>query len=178
MPQNAIAGDHPDHVVPNSELADLVCTLLQEPLQQPASDDAPAHGFDQDQLTLPDSLGLHADDATLAPMTCPECGGPLLEHEEGQLPTFNCLVGHRYSAASLEHEQAHHLEAVLWTAVRSLCERAELLRRLGRQRRVDAPGLAKRYEARSRTYQEQAEAVTAAIHHLASESTRQANAAR
>jgi two-component system chemotaxis response regulator CheB len=43
------------------------------------------------------------------------------------LTRFRCSVGHVFSIESLAGEQARHLEGALWTAVRALEDRAELL---------------------------------------------------
>ena len=62
--------------------------------------------------------------------TCPDCGGVLFERREGLLERFECSVGHVFSIESLSSAQADALENALWAAVRSLEDRAALLRRL------------------------------------------------
>jgi two-component system chemotaxis response regulator CheB len=67
--------------------------------------------------------------------TCPDCGGVLFERHEGNLERFECSVGHVCSIESLSSAQAEALESALWAAVRSLEDRAAMLRRLaGRAR--------------------------------------------
>jgi two-component system chemotaxis response regulator CheB len=66
-------------------------------------------------------------------LTCPDCGGVMLERDEGGLIRFACQVGHAYSPESLDEEQGEALESALWTAIRSLDERADLLRRMARR---------------------------------------------
>lgn len=62
---------------------------------------------------------------------CPECGGVLWEvnHTEGGPLRFRCETGHAYTAATLAEEQAEHVEASLWAALRALEDQAELARR-------------------------------------------------
>lgn len=165
MPQNAIRGDHPDYVVPVSEMADLLCTLVEEPLPP----EAPVGDGGRDEAPAPRWIQMGQKNDRAAAVTCPECSGPLFEHTEGGVSSFECLVGHRFSEASLDSEQARHLEAALWNAIRSLYERAELLHRLAQEHRQDSPGLARRYETRARACEEQAEAVLAAVRRLGSE---------
>jgi two-component system chemotaxis response regulator CheB len=62
-----------------------------------------------------------------SPYTCPECHGTLFEVESEAVPRFRCRIGHAYSQKSLEAEQAATVETTLWTAIRSLEERAALL---------------------------------------------------
>ncbi len=61
---------------------------------------------------------------------CPDCGGVLSERREGEVEYFRCSVGHAWSFETLFAEQADQLEAALWAAVRSLEDRAVLLRRM------------------------------------------------
>jgi two-component system chemotaxis response regulator CheB len=62
--------------------------------------------------------------------TCPDCGGVLFEQVEDGLTRYRCSVGHVFSIESLAAEQARQLEGALWTAVRALEDRAELLRQM------------------------------------------------
>jgi two-component system chemotaxis response regulator CheB len=116
------------------------------------------------------------DGAVPIPLTCPECSGPLFERRTGGGSTFQCLVGHRYSAASLDAEQAGGLEAVLWHAVRGLRERAELLHRIAGQPQAASSRLAQRYEARARACEEQADAIVVAIERLGATTDQEARA--
>jgi len=162
MPRNAIERDHPDHVVPISELAELLCTLVQQRLRPLAT-----NGRDTEQ-PIPDSAEPQGEDSSPIPVSCPECGGPLFGGREGSMTTFRCLVGHRFSPASLDQEQARNLEASLWSAARGLHERAELVRRLAREH--GSGSVSTLYLDRARAFEEQAEAVVAAVQRLGSES--------
>jgi two-component system chemotaxis response regulator CheB len=83
----------------------------------------------------------------------------LLERDEGPIVRFACQVGHAYSPESLVEEQGQALESALWSAQRTLEERADLLRRMARRARRT------RSHQRSPTpadrFQRRAEAVTA-----------------
>jgi two-component system chemotaxis response regulator CheB len=70
------------------------------------------------------------DDAKGTRFTCPDCGGVLFEQAESGLTRLRCSVGHVFSIESMASEQADRLEGALWTAVRALEDRAELLERL------------------------------------------------
>jgi two-component system chemotaxis response regulator CheB len=45
-------------------------------------------------------------------------------------PRFRCRIGHAWSPASLEGEQAHAVDEALWAAVRALDEKGDLVERL------------------------------------------------
>jgi two-component system chemotaxis response regulator CheB len=85
-----------------------------------------------------------------SPYTCPECHGTLFQVESEHLPRFRCRIGHAYSQKSLEAEQAATVETALWTAIRSLEERAALLYDLaGRMRMRSIHASAVRMESQA-----------------------------
>ena len=63
-------------------------------------------------------------------LICPECGGSLWEALEDGVAQYRCHVGHILSLESMLQAQGEALESALWNAVRSLNERAALLRRV------------------------------------------------
>jgi two-component system, chemotaxis family, protein-glutamate methylesterase/glutaminase len=63
-------------------------------------------------------------------LTCPDCHGPLQEVTDGDLLRFDCLIGHRWSTASLSAFQRTDVENSLWAGLRALEEQAALNRRL------------------------------------------------
>lgn len=65
--------------------------------------------------------------------TCPECRGPLSEHQVGSLVELRCLVGHSYSARSLLQAHSETQERALWAAVVALEETARLVDAVGPQ---------------------------------------------
>ena len=81
--------------------------------------------------------------------TCPDCGGVLYERQEGPLERFECSVGHVFSIESLSVAQAEALEGSLWAAVRSLEDRAAMLRRS--RRRAENAG----HTTSSRSFEDQ-----------------------
>ena len=123
MPGSAVDEVDPHHVLPASEIAELVVRLSTEPAPLPVTPSGP-----------PD-LSARAE---LANMSCPECGGPLSELRRGRTPFFVCRVGHSFSTESLFAEQADSLESALWTAIRVLEERRDLAVRLAE--RLEARG--------------------------------------
>jgi two-component system chemotaxis response regulator CheB len=76
--------------------------------------------------------------------SCPLCGGGIWVGAEGPIVRFRCHTGHEFSQESFLQEQAMVLETTLWQAVRTLSERASLLRRLGHQQ--TASGARPRFE--------------------------------
>jgi two-component system, chemotaxis family, protein-glutamate methylesterase/glutaminase len=137
MPESAIDHVRPDRVVPLAELGATLFELVDAPLDPPPDggvEDPTSQQIDLVEVEFgrEDPVG----DPTL--LTCPDCGGVLLQRDEGSLVRFACQVGHAYSPESLDEEQGEALESALWTAIRTLDERADLLRRMAR--RADRSG--------------------------------------
>jgi two-component system chemotaxis response regulator CheB len=62
-------------------------------------------------------------------LTCPDCQGALSELTPGQ-GWYRCRVGHAWSDEALLAAQGDMFERALWTALRSLDEKASLARRM------------------------------------------------
>jgi two-component system chemotaxis response regulator CheB len=130
MPQSAIDYVKPDHVVPLDRMGDVLYELVDTPLPSPegtAITDPSEQEADLVEVEYEPHLA--SGDASL--LTCPDCGGVLMEREQGSLIRFACQVGHAYSPESLVDKQGNSLESALWQAQRTLEERASLLKRMG-----------------------------------------------
>ncbi len=133
LPQAAAEIVSPDAVLPVRELAVQLERLARVPLDdQPLSRES-AEGSGQP----PDGDNPHARRDRSGPqLTCPECGGALVEEvQEGEPIHFRCPLGHAFAEHSLVALQGDALESALWESIRRLEERANLLGRLGDQMR-------------------------------------------
>jgi two-component system chemotaxis response regulator CheB len=143
MPRSAIDHVDVDAVLP---LAHMARWLGHHP-----SADPPAPGGS----STPDPSTPHVgqaprEEANGTRYTCPDCGGVLFEQQEGGMTRFRCSVGHVFSMESLALEQARHLEGAMWTAVRALEDRAELLQEMARgSHRTERPRSARAFEAQA-----------------------------
>lgn len=148
MPASAARFVELDCIAPARGLARYVAGAVKEIAERAAVATAPGIGEDLD----PPGPGL-ADEAGArrgaepprdrAPGTaagqaaeqrairCPECGGVLSEREVLGVLTYQCRVGHAYTAESLFSQQQEMLERALWAAIGALEERAGLCERLG-----------------------------------------------
>jgi len=64
--------------------------------------------------------------------TCPECGGALLQTQDGKRLQWRCHVGHRFSLESFSEAHADAVERALWVALRKLRERQSIHEQLAR----------------------------------------------
>jgi two-component system chemotaxis response regulator CheB len=160
MPRSAIDHGVADYVVDVADMADVVCELLDTPLAaEPAPAGPPLVDHRAPSLEIAEAAELRGEPSGL---TCPECGGALWEQEEGGLIRFRCHVGHAYSIDSMQAEQAVALEAALWSALRSLEERADLFRRLAR-RSTSGTETCARFERKAAEVSRHADAVRETI---------------
>lgn len=132
MPLNAVRYAEPDRVVPLAGMGAVLFDLIDAPLQPPPAS-AVEDPEDQPIDLVEVEFGRDSIEGDPTLLTCPDCGGVMLEREEGGVVRFACQVGHAYSPESFDEEQGEALESALWTAIRTLEERADLLRRMARR---------------------------------------------
>jgi two-component system, chemotaxis family, protein-glutamate methylesterase/glutaminase len=142
MPASAIAHADVDAVLPLDEMGGWLAT------HRPQTPPPPGGARPTDDPRTPHVGKGPRDDAKGTRFTCPDCGGVLFEQDEGGLARFRCSVGHAFSIESMAAEQAKRIEGALWTAVRALEDRAELLERMAanakhRGQRRSAPTFAR-----------------------------------
>ena len=150
MPRSVSSRMDVDAMLPAAELGFEIARLVGT---TEASRSERAQDHDE---TLPDSEVVHMErEGMILANTrsdtfgCPECGGVLQPIDEGSWLRFRCMVGHAYSPEALLDAQADSLESALWSAVRNLEERSELLRRLADRTASNAPDAADRYGRRA-----------------------------
>lgn len=132
MPRSALRYVPVDHCLRLSRIAPMLVRLASEPaISERAT--VPIH-IDNRRMT-PEQMTAKFGPPT--PYVCPECHGSLWEAPTGKALQFKCHVGHLYSPESLLAEHKQGLENNLWSVVRTLEERAALLRRLAQ--REDGP---------------------------------------
>lgn len=157
MPESALARTSTEHVYPVEVLGKVLDKLIRMPAST-AGVPPPSPSLLLEDRIARDGVRLDAvvpDDVTPpSGHTCPDCGGTLVE--VGRDGHYRCRIGHAWSAESLLGAHDLEFERALWTALRSLDEKAALARRM-QQNAAGRPGLAGgRYENTAR------ECVTAA----------------
>ena len=146
MPRSAIDTNVVDHILNIDEIADMIQQLAINPIEVPlqpretASD--PVEG---DQEGVPQAMEhskreLSQDrkdfaqndlfESTRTVLTCPECGGVLVETHNGNNIRYECQIGHGFSESSFIAGHSDMVEYALWAAVRALDERVLLLERM------------------------------------------------
>jgi two-component system, chemotaxis family, protein-glutamate methylesterase/glutaminase len=159
MPSMALAHVPVDHVVPADAIAPLLLRLSRQLRGNPIPMAETSHPNPVGEQQRPSDMP-----GEPTPLTCPECGGVMWELADGELTRFRCHVGHSFSAESMLELQSDSVETALWTALRVLEERADLLRRLARRERKRGHEFsAKGFDRRARKVSERAKVLREAI---------------
>jgi two-component system, chemotaxis family, protein-glutamate methylesterase/glutaminase len=131
MPLSALRYVEVDHVLNLEEMGPLLVRLAKQSVEANAPRDCAEA---QKEVSIMESdISLQEMEKRMgAPsgFICPDCNGPLWETKAGDLPHFRCLVGHAFSPESLLAGESDAVERALWTAVKTLEERAALLEKL------------------------------------------------
>lgn len=117
MPENARRAVDVDGVLGVDALAAAIAAAAQQ----------------ADAVAATNGGGMEISERRATRLSCPDCGGVLFEEIEHGVDRFACSIGHVYAPESLDEEQARQLESALWAAVRTLEDRADLLRRMARR---------------------------------------------
>src|SRR5262249_12315031 len=114
-----------DPRVPMAQLGGLIERLVE---QAPGRSAAVPTELEKEakvsERGVPEQVG---DEPRNTGFMCPECGGPLDEHDEGGLKHYRCMVGHGWSPRSLLSNTSDALESTLWAAIRLFRQRGNLL---------------------------------------------------
>jgi two-component system chemotaxis response regulator CheB len=101
---------------------------------------------------------------TRAPLSCPDCGGPLWEIDNQPLLRYRCRLGHALTASAVIEGQGAAIGRSLWASLRLLEERAKILERMAAdERRHGREASAAAYAIRSAESQQHATQIRALI---------------
>lgn len=121
MPQSAIAAAAPEHVVPSTEIGNVIRDIVGNRAGRP--EDHRKRGGTELEM---EAVGVHDAKGQVTGLTCPECHGSIWMTGDGGEVTFSCRVGHSYSPDAFFEMQAENVENALWAGVRSLEEQASM----------------------------------------------------
>lgn len=162
MPQNALKNDSPRYVLPVRKIAATLLDLVANGQGQQARSDHPDAKLNNEvKIAEIDMAAIeHEKNGVPSVYSCPECNGTLWEISEGKLLRFRCRVGHAYGAESLLASKNEELETALWTALRTLEEKAALHRRLSEDAaRKQNPRVARQFRQTAEEMHQQAQTI-------------------
>jgi two-component system chemotaxis response regulator CheB len=133
MPRTAIEVVAPDHIGTAEQLGKVLAAIAAD---VPPDPPAALRAVREEHLVEVDRGS--SDDpqpGRVTGLTCPECNGAIWLDDSGAVPRFACRTGHAFSPQSFDVAQTERVEAALWTALRTLEERAALYRRMAARHR-------------------------------------------
>ncbi|MET7244363.1 chemotaxis protein CheB [Methylobacterium sp. EM32] len=164
MPRSALAALEVDLTLPAARIGDVLSELVRDRAgpRLPISPEL--------RLEVDIAAGARIDSDVLrrladpAPITCPQCGGVLSQMRDAKPLRFRCQVGHALSAEAVAKEQETAVDEAMRVALRIIEERAELVRRMGRDaREAGRKAVATLYEERAAEYRRYAETIRKAV---------------
>jgi len=175
MPVNALRNINVDYVVPAQKIGNLLIELnaVRQPVRQ--EEERAAVREDITDLELPDleqAVGQSAEAGLPTGVACPACGGALWEKDEAGVKQYRCYLGHNYVLTNLLSEQWDSLEGALWNAVRTMRERAALLRRAADSDDPSHPNpVSRRYRDHADEFEQQATSIAGLLQQVSEENS-------
>ena len=161
MPQSAVDNVDVDTVVALAGIGEAIGAAVEAPVKRRVpADDA--------ELELEKRIAEMDDDAMAtderpgvpSPYSCPDCGGVLWELAKDGYVRYRCRVGHALSPEALLGAHQEKVEEALWTALKTLDERARLSGRLAvAEREKGHDWMARRFDEQEEDARKRAEVI-------------------
>lgn len=126
MPANAIAEVEVDYRLALSKMGSVIQQIIEQPaaavenIPEDIVMEAEIAEHTRSNITKEQTLG------QLAPVSCPDCGGPLWQIDTDHSSRYRCHVGHGFTTRALLASQDKALEQALWAAMRTMEESANM----------------------------------------------------
>ena len=131
MPLSVLNNMEVDYCFPLAEMGKVIGAITQtSPEEKPASNDVIIESQIAERVVVNyDNVRQLGEKSIYA---CPDCGGGLwsIYKQEGKADRYRCHIGHSYSETDLVVKQGEILESTLWTALRIMEERRNLLKKM------------------------------------------------
>jgi two-component system, chemotaxis family, protein-glutamate methylesterase/glutaminase len=133
MPQAVLNQLKPDFSVPVSEMGQTLSTVLRATSRRKTSSVIPADIIKEAEIAERVQINIDAlkEIGENSLFSCPDCGGGLWEKKANGHSHYRCHVGHAFTSEGLLNGMETSTESALWTALRILEERKNLLRKIG-----------------------------------------------
>ena len=132
MPESVLHHVAVDHVLPIVRIGPLLARLAGQHADTIATGPASETLRTEVAVSQDDTGASHGDIPKIgspSTFTCPDCAGSLMEIP-GEGVQYRCLVGHAWTADALMDALGGTLERAMWTALRTLDEKASLAHRM------------------------------------------------
>lgn len=140
MPRSAIEAVSPDNIAKASEIGPLLNELVQLPVKQ--NGEIPEEIIIENRLDLNKKMEKSKIDkiGERAPLSCPECGGPMWKINGENTKRYRCHSGHSLNTDSLLDGQSDEIEKTLRVALRTMEEKVTVQEKLIKSGRSEPAG--------------------------------------
>jgi two-component system, chemotaxis family, protein-glutamate methylesterase/glutaminase len=157
MPNAALKAVKADHIIPVNEMGSAISDIIQKPgRKSKIPDDIRKEAKIAERV----HIGIKAleDIGENSVFSCPDCGGNLWKLKENGSHRYRCHVGHAFTEQGLLTAMEVTTESALWTALRILDEKRNLLENLAdKEKRKGSKQTAARYTKRIKELSQQIE---------------------
>jgi two-component system, chemotaxis family, protein-glutamate methylesterase/glutaminase len=134
MPQSVLEHLRPDYSIPVASMGKAIEQAIHQQKQKPDSK-IPLQVKKEAEISERVNIGIDQVNqiAERVPFSCPDCGGALWQMNHGE--SYRCHVGHAYTEQGLLSGMEANTESALWTALRIIDERKNLLQKIADKER-------------------------------------------
>ncbi len=130
LPRTAIERVEVDHVLPLEGISRQLLGIIGQPAGDPP--EVPEEIMEDVKVSeheIPNIERMH-EVGDQIPYTCPECGGALWRMKNEPITRYRCHTGHAFSEESFLAGQAEVIENSLWSTIRYVQERIDVLAKM------------------------------------------------
>jgi two-component system chemotaxis response regulator CheB len=134
MPLSVLENMEVNYCIPLAQMGEIILSITQTtPDEIPAPDDVLIESQIAERVVVDYDHVKQLGEKSL--FACPDCGGGLWNITKGgdghgKVIRYRCHIGHSYSEKDLVIKQGEIFEATLWTALRIMEERRNLLKKM------------------------------------------------
>jgi two-component system chemotaxis response regulator CheB len=135
MPLSVLNNMEVDHCIPLTEMAAVILSITKTtPVEKSPPEDVIIESQIAERVVVDYENVKQLGEKSI--YACPDCGGGLWDIKkggkgQGQFDRYRCHIGHSYSEKDLVIKQGEIFESTLWTALRIMEERRNLLMKIG-----------------------------------------------
>jgi two-component system chemotaxis response regulator CheB len=168
MPNAALKSIKADFVVPVAEMGNAIGKIIAKPPRKSKIPDdvkKEAGIVERVQVGIEPLKEIYKHSL----FSCPDCGGGLWEFTSGGATHYRCHVGHAYSEEGLVVSMEASTESALWTAMRIIEERRNLLKKVAEKEKKNGnKSVATRFNKRIKELEAQIDQLKKVLFNVAS----------
>ena len=164
MPLSVLDNMEVNYCISLAEMGEVISGITQTtPEEKPAPDDVIIESQIAEKVVVDYINVRQLGEKSI--YACPDCGGGLWNinkggEGEGKVDRYRCHIGHSYSEKDLVIKQEEILESTLWTALRIMEERRNLLMKM------EADHAKKGFSQLAKNYKEKADDIHVHVDHM------------